>query len=309
MTTRRRFLALTAAALAAPGLPLAAAAPVRWRGLALGAPASIEIRGAPGPAEAALRDVVGELRRLERALSLHEPGSALSRLNREGELPEDAAGLEDVLALLHASLRYEVGSSGLFTPFVQPLWRALAEGRTLRDPGWTVQFSYARVGRGLRLDAGKALTFNGMAQGHVADRLTERLAAHGFGRVLVDTGEIRAAGGPWRVGLEDPSIGRHGWLTLEGSAVATSSPGAMRLADGGPHIVAPGGPRRLAWSSVTVEAPTARHADACSTALAMTRDRGEAEAMAHRLGDIRRVVLVDIAGDVSTIRGTAVPPA
>lgn len=303
--TRRRFLALAAAATAAPVWAVGAG-PVRWRGVALGAPASIEIHGEPGAARAALRDAVAELRRLERALSLYDPGSALSRLNREGAIPP-GEGVADIAACLLASWWCHRGSDGRFNPFVQGLWRALAEGRSPGRAERRLEFAFNRDGGGLALRPDAALTFNGIAQGHVADALANLLRRRGFDRVLLDTGEIRASGGPWRVGLEDPGLGPHGWVTLEESAVATSSPGAMVLADGGSHIVVPGGPRRLAWSSVTVEAASARHADACSTTLAMTRDRDDAEETARRLRGIRRLVLVDLAGDVATLRPDAAP--
>jgi thiamine biosynthesis lipoprotein len=303
MTTRRRFLALTAAALATPAAA-ASAGPVRWRGMALGAPASVEIHGEPERARAALREVVVELRRLERVFSLHDPASSLSRLNREGWLPEEAEGSDELAVMLDGCLWYRSRTRGLFNPLVQPVWRALAEGRRLPDAerllspegcGW-------RDG-GLGLAEGKQATFNGVAQGYVADRLMTLLDGRGFGRILLDTGEIRATGGPWRIALEDPGLGRHGWLTLEdGGALATSSPDAMLLADGGSHIVTLDGPRRPPWSSVTVQAEDATHADAASTALALTRDREEAELTVARLsGVIEKAVLVDREGNVSTL--------
>ena len=58
--TRRRFLAISAAALAAP--PAAAAAPVRWQGIAFGAEASVTLHGDPDAARAALDEVTAILR-------------------------------------------------------------------------------------------------------------------------------------------------------------------------------------------------------------------------------------------------------
>ena len=289
---RRRFLALSAAALT---LGAGRADAVRWRGVVLGAPASITLRGGPRDARAAVAAAVAALRRVEAVVSLHDPGSALARLNREGRLDDPPRALVAVLRLAGA---VHAATGGRFDPTVQPLWRALAEGR---DPGparHALGWDRVALGAGVALGPGQALTLNGIAQGWAADRAAEALGAHGFERALVDAGEMRGLSGPWRVGLEDPGAGSLGRLTLEGGAVATSSPGALSLPDGSGHILDPrgGGP---VWSSVTVEAEGAALADAASTALCLL-ERDAARRAAARLG-LRRVIAVDARGDLTTL--------
>ena len=292
--TRRRFLAISAAALAAR--PAAAAAPVRWRGIALGAEASVTLHGDPDAARAALDEVTAILREVEALYSLHDPASALSRLNRDGRLapvPPDFARLLDLADAAHRA------TGGRFDPTVQPLWRALAEGgdtaRARAALGWD------RVARGadaVRLDPGQALTLNGIAQGWATDRVTDALARRGFVRALVDIGEVRALGGPWRVGVEDPDFGPLGTRTLDGTAIATSSPGALRLG-AGTHILDPLGGAPL-WSTVSVAADRAALADALSTA-ACLMTAGDIAAARDRLPGVGRILLVDPAGDLRTI--------
>lgn len=62
---RRRFLAITAAMLATPGLASAAT----WRGRAFGGDVDITLRGARS-AKAALPVIVSDIRRIERKFSL-----------------------------------------------------------------------------------------------------------------------------------------------------------------------------------------------------------------------------------------------
>ena len=148
----------------------------------------------------------------------------------------------------------------------------------------------------MTLDAGQALTLNGIAQGYATDRVAETLRAQGLTDVLVNIGEYRALGGPYRVGLSDPAQGMMGALTLKDSAVATSSPGALSL---GPqkHILHPDFP--VLWSTVTVSALTATLADALSTALCLAPRSLARDIARHR--DVHAIRLVDAAGDLTTL--------
>lgn len=265
--TRRRFLAISAAALAAPGA--AGARPSVWRGRALGAAAEIRLAGPmAGEALAAVRDL---LARIESAFSLFDPGSEISRLNRgEAVAPSpDFQRLWDDVQALH-----EV-TGGLFDPGVQPRWRALAEGRHLpASPAGLAALVRAR-GR-MRLAEGAGLTFNGIAQGYATDRVFELLRALGFSEAVVNMGEFRAgvAGARLAVAGPDRQIAR---VTLRDGALATSSPWALRVG-GAPHILHPRDPGfSPTWRTVAVEARTAAWADALSTALCLTSDLALAE--------------------------------
>ena len=264
---RRRDFLLGAAAVAGAG---AAALPGRaetlvWRGGAMGGEAEIRLTGEREAAREALAEAAAEIARLERAFGLRAPGGALAALNHDGRL---AAPPLDLVAVLRRAQGWWRATGGAFDPRVQPLWRALAEGR---DPeaaharlarGWDDDVSLA--GGGVSLAPGAALTLNGIAQGTLADRVTELLARRGFAMGVVDAGETRLLGRERRpVAL--PEIGVR--LRLAETALAVSRPGALVLPGGSPHILALGG-RRPDWETLAVIAPDAETADALSTACA-----------------------------------------
>lgn len=287
---RRRFLSLTAAfACAAPGLATAAT----WRGIALGADASLTLTGPRSETQAALAAVPGWLDEIERLVSLYRP-STLTHLNRDG-----AVRMPPLFARLVAQADHAFAlTGGLFDPTVQPLWRALAEGR---DPavaqtriGWQ---RLERNGGTLRLGKGQALTFNGIAQGFATDVVTERLAARGFTRALIEIGEARAMGGPYRMALSDPSHGALGTRSLTNAAMATSSPAALRLGDR-THILGPHG-QAPKWSTIGIVAATATQADALSTAAVFT-DKPRLERL-KREAELTTLQAVDTDGNLSTI--------
>lgn len=287
--SRRRFLTIVAAFAATP----AQAQRHSWQGRAFGAEIGMVLHGPPeltAPALAAARQVIAEV---ERRFSLFDPTSDLVRLNRTGRLRPD----RKFHALMQAADQAHRLTDGLFDPTVQPLWAALARGEDPRAAqaliGWDrVRFDAAEV----RLDAGQALTFNGIAQGFATDRVAGVLAAHGLTRTLINIGEYRGAGGPWRLGLHDPQHGALGALSLTEGAVATSSPQATALGETGHILHAAARPQ---WSSVTVEAETAVLADALSTA-AVLAPLGQLRALRRAKG-VRRILLVDRAGDLTSL--------
>ena len=133
--------------------------------------------------------------------------------------------------------------------------------------GWDkVQFDSARV----TLGAGQALTFNGIAQGYIADRVADLLRGEGLTDILIDTGEFRALGqhphgGPWPVRLA--SGGR---VPLVSRAVATSAVHGTTFDDGAQigHILDPqsGLPARGFCKELSISARSAAVADALSSA-------------------------------------------
>ncbi len=284
MPTRRRFITI-ASALALSGLAGGARAGevARWRGVALGAAASITL--SHPDAARLLSRARGEIARLEAIFSLYRPVSALCRLNAVGRLTAPPAELLELLTLVEA---IHARSAGAFDPTIQPLWRLhaachgagrapsaaereAARGRT----GWrhvTVSASEIAFAR-----PGMALTLNGIAQGYIADRIAALFRTHGVGDVLIDMGEIVAlgrgpSGSPWRIGLADPdaTVRRAGErMELHDRAVATSAPRGTVFDAAGqaghildPRTGAPGGN----WRQVSVVARTAALADGLSTA-------------------------------------------
>lgn len=297
---RRRFLQITAigslstlpkaGALASVSLPPPPL--VQWRGIALGAAATIAIRHEN--ATSLLEQVRKEITRLEGIFSLYKEDSALSQLNRMGYLENPP--LELVALLSMCDELHEI-TKGAFDPTVQPLWRlyasryaagsvpSKAEIVTAREAvGWQrVAFS-TEVIRLLR--SGAALTLNGIAQGYIADKSAAMLRAAGVKNVLVDVGEIvavgtRPDGSPWPVEIAKTDHHRHKQIPLTDSAIATSSPHGTVFDSSGAigHIFDaqtghPGG----RWRQVSVIAQSAARADGLSTAFCLMDEKAIQEA-------------------------------
>lgn len=242
---RRRFLAISAAALCSPRAAMA----TTWSGYGFGADISITLRGPSEITRPALIEARKTLEHIEKLFSLYDAASTLSELNASGRLTSPAP---DFLHLMHASQAAYATTEGLFDPTVQTLWQARAEGKihpTQHD--WReVRFSPDAI----KLSDGQTLTFNGIAQGYATDRVAAVLAAHGLTEALANIGEFKALGGPWRLGVCDPDFGLLATRTLTGTAIATSSPPALRIA-GESHIMHR--TQRPKWSTVSVEAATA----------------------------------------------------
>lgn len=291
--SRRRFIGITAAAAGLQLVPFgrveAAAELIVWRGVALGAVATLQIHHTDRrAAERLIERSVAELHRQEGLFSLYRDDSTLVELNRRGAI---AAPPPDFVRLLEECRRYAQLTRGRFDPTVQPLWRLYAEhfARADADPsgpgpealavarelvGWErVSVSPDRIVLGRR---GMALTLNGVAQGYVTDRVADLLQAEGISRSMIDLGEARAlgehpSGRPWRVGLADPE--RPGDVVEEvelvDKALATSAPNGFQFDPAGRfnHLFEPrSGASARRYRSVSVAMPNATAADALSTA-------------------------------------------
>lgn len=288
---RRRFLALSAAFACAPTLSRADT----WSGQALGADVSVTLHGPREMTQKALADVPRLLVNFEQTFSLFRPTSSLSKLNMMRRLRNPNALMR---ALMDRSDEAYALSSGLFDPTVQPVWDAMARGRDVlraREAiGWRrVRYSSEMI----ELQAGQALTFNGIAQGFATDVMRLLLAKHGATNALVNIGEQAAVGGPFTLGVEDPAHGHVGTRKLHDMAIATSSPGALRLGDAH-HILGPQGQMPL-WSTVSIEARSATFADALSTA-AVFMDQAALERLKVK-ADLHRITTVDRDGNIKTI--------
>lgn len=258
---RRRFLTLTAAALAP--LPGHAGTLTVWEGSGLGTALSLRLADAtPHQARQCFARVEAEIARIESLASLHRD-SALTRLNRDGQLAWPSPDLVDLLTLVGQVHR---ATGGAFDPTVQPLWLALSQGTDTEAARALIGWDRVRLSpREIRLDPGQALTLNGIAQGWAADRIAALLHAQGFTEALVDMGEIAALGeSGWPAVIAGPDGTPLAETRLANRALATSSPRGM-LMNGQPHILGPQGQPPL-WQSVSVSAPSAALADALSTA-------------------------------------------
>ncbi|MFO1175149.1 MAG: FAD:protein FMN transferase [Paracoccaceae bacterium] len=270
---RRTLLIAAAAALALP----ARHRPVQvWEGRGLGTSLSLRLSGATAADMALLAPkIAAEVAHVEQIASL-QADSELVRLNATGRTDWPSDGL---LELLHLSAAVHRATGGAFDPTVQPLWLAEATGGDLKAARAAVGWERVRFdARQVRLDPRQALTLNGIAQGWAADRIAGLLARHGFSAALINMGEFRAEGGPWRAAIADPDGTVLGQTTLRQSALAVSSPMGTRIGPGLAHIIGPRGqaPR---WQTVAVAAPQAALADALSTAFCLMDRDGIATAL------------------------------
>ena len=290
---RRRVLQIMATGAGLAWLGRGARAEIRphnWRGIALGAPASITLYHADAAlAQQAFVQVDAEIRRLEQEFSLYRPDSALCRLNRQAYLEQPSV---DMLRLLSEAQAISSLTEGAFDVSVQPLWEFYRDysktSNTPLDPSELIpvlrRVDYRAVDvRTQRINLrkpGMALTLNGIAQGYITDRIADRLRSAGFANVLLDLGEVRALGAhpdgrAWQIGLSDPNDKTRliDQLAVQGQAVATSAGAGMRFDPAGRyhHLFDPrSGQCRHYYDSVSVIAASASLADALATALYQT---------------------------------------
>ena len=295
MTTRRRFLAISATALLCP--TLGSAQPVyTWQGAALGAKATVRL--AHPDAKAISARVAVEISRLEDIFSLYRPQSALSQLNRTGVLQAPPFELLECLSLAGAVHR---ASGGRFDPTIQPLWACFAEAsatgvlpkeearaKAHAQVGWgRVQLGSASI----TMRPGMALTLNGIAQGYIADQVADMLSAEGLTNILIDTGEFRAlgtqpGGTAWPV-----ELAAGGEVPLAARALATSAPLGTTFDEAGQigHILDPrsGLQFRSIWQEITVSANSAALADALSTAACLCDTRADIDTCLGQFQDVQ----------------------
>lgn len=292
-TTRRQCLGWGAGALLSGMLsPSSMAASITsasvdrwvWRERALiGFGTTLWLRAAHPQAdrlELALDEAVKAIRQVEADMSLFNPDSAVSRLNREGVLQQPSAPLLSVLALAqHVSAR----SQGAFDVTVQPLWQVWSQAQAAGSvaPKHALQRQLPLVNwraleispHNIRLNAkGMGVSLNGIAQGYAADVVRSVLQSHGMMHALIDTGETSTLGQApglqdWRLGIESTHANHNKRrLTLPpGLAIATSSDAHTSFTPDRlhHHIFDPrtGNSPRY-WSSVSVVAPSCAMADA-----------------------------------------------
>lgn len=343
MLNRRRFLSIAATGAALGSIPgglalatsVAAPSPTVWKGMAMGALASMTlVHPDRAHAQAMITRCLAEVERLESVFSLYRQDSALSRLNAAGVLDDPPSELVELLSF---SLSLAHRSGGAFDPTVQPLLRLYLEhfsspGASPRGPSpqdiarvrQRVGFADVEVGsRRIRLGRpGAALTLNGVAQGFITDRVSELLLASGFANVLVNLGEGRALGhrpdgGPWRAAVTDPADpGRTLFELPLGSgrgqhpALATSGGYGTRFGPdpGIHHLIDPRTGRSANHhASVSVAAPRATLADGLSTTLSILSP----EQRAPLLADYPpvRTWFVDPSGRITDAHGAPAEPA
>ncbi len=255
-----------------------------WRGSALGGEARVSLYGTGREAaDEALAAVAREIERLEAIFSLHRSESELSRLNADGHLSAPSRDLVDVVA---DALTWREKTGGAFDPTIQPVWQALAKEATVApDILATAGAPITITAEGITLAKNSALTLNGIAQGRIADRVTEILTSRGFIDVVIDAGELRLPGKERRaVGIPAAKAA----VSVAEVAIATSEPGSLVFdpKTWRHHLIDPRtGTSPRHWQSISVFATTAQTADALSTAFAVMHHETVSD-LASSIGDV-----------------------
>ena len=249
---RRRFLTISAAATLLSGVRYDE---YRWAGQALGAETSLVFRAPKDMAENSISSVLGLIERFENTFSIYRNTSEISAFNQAADIKPSKLFFE------LASYVDEIhkNSNGFFDPTVQSVWGQTQD--LTNDQKWqNVTLTRDR----LALPKNTQISFNGIAQGFLTDLVAALLRTHGFTDVLVNFGEFKGIGGPWNVGLQQPNGLKS--VTLNNTAIATSSPDSMGQSNGRSHMINPFGSEDIEYKSVSVEHHSAMIADALSTA-------------------------------------------
>jgi thiamine biosynthesis lipoprotein len=241
-----------------------------------------------------LRAAFAEAGRIERLLSVFDPASELSRLNRDAVHGPVLVSSELLWVLARARRLFYV-SGGTVDPTVSPLtrlWRSRDDRHEgAGGPPTPHEISQRLAGVGchrVRLDAKNGtvtyqspnvqLEFGAMGKGYAVDRVVNSLVASGVTSALVDFGSTTFAlgrssdGGAWRVGIRNPRDSNRvlDVVRIVDCAVSTSADDQQAIFINGErhgHIIDPrtGQPASGAVAA-SVIAPTALDADALSTA-------------------------------------------
>ncbi|MBT5385065.1 MAG: FAD:protein FMN transferase [Kordiimonadaceae bacterium] len=257
-----------------------------WNGRALGAEASIQLYSDDrNKANEILDNTQKIINKYEGMFSLYKEKSLVSQLNKFGTLSNPSP---DFIKLVMLSKKFSKITNGSFDISVQPLWNVYKNHFNEEVSGVLKEKINAVLGNigSNKISLGQkyisfdndnmAVSFNGIAQGYITDKVSEYLSGQGFNHVLVDIGEYRANGSqkngePWRVGLLDPfdEVSIADVVEMRGTALATSGGYGNNFDASGQyhHLFNPQtGLSSKLYASVTVQASSATTADALSTA-------------------------------------------
>ena len=244
-------------------------------------------------------ELEAELQKVDASLSMFNPKSTISRINRN-ETDEVDEMLREVLVL---SFTIYKATDGAFDPTVAPLVNAWGFGfKNGQMPDSTqVDSLLTLVGLShIHLDGNKLkkdnplsiLDFSAIAKGYGVDRAAQVLRGKGIKNFMIEIGgEVVTAGvndkgEPWRIGINKPdddststNTELQDVITISGKAIATS--GNYRnyyIKDGRKiaHTINPktGYPAQQDILSSTVIAPTCAEADAFATAFMVLGTEG-----------------------------------
>lgn len=216
---------------------------------------------------AAVEAAYAAIAEVHAAMSVHEPASELSRLNRSAHLEAVPVSAE-VLAVLRAALAFAEDSDGAFDPVVGGRLTAFGllpacEVTAAPQANWRdvlIDGDRVRFRQPLRLD------FGGIAKGHAVDLAIEQLRAAGIVEAQVNAGgDLRVFGpAPQRIALRDPRAPSQ-WsqiVELDDQALATSAPYYAAGSSPSALIDPRSGNPYAGTDSISIIAPSCRVADA-----------------------------------------------
>jgi|GEM_PF-350223 len=207
---------------------------------------------------------------IESEISEFQNASDVSCLNRMAGVaycPIHSATLE---LLQKAEKISEATGKAFDIRFASPTAEALASPILIDVPNSRAMLSNARTKIGVA----------SIGKGFIVDKMIETLAARGFHDVLIDAGgDLRAAGGPWKVAIQIPEA-RAG-ITTKVKQIRDLAWGSSGLYEQGEHIVDPRTREKTRRSgSVTVEGKTLAEAGALGTAFFVLGEAKSAEILA-----------------------------
>jgi FAD:protein FMN transferase len=257
------------------------AATVSRAGTAFGTTVRITVTAdSNAQANAAIDTGFAEIRAVGKTFNLFDPASEASQLNAHGILYKPSAMMRELVSMTDVIW---AETDGAFDPTVQPLWEfwTKSNGKTPSEDqledlrhrlGWQ---HVTRDQAAIRLTRpNMRLTFNGIAQGYAADRVSAALRSHGVTAGLIDTGEIGVLP-PWQqsgFAIRDPRDAEKTLASIDVSEgfIATSGDYATHFTPdfSAHHIFDPKTAKSpLELSSATVVAPSGAQADAYATAM------------------------------------------
>ena len=235
-------------------------------------------------AKLALDTAFKNLHRIESVLSIYQPNSQVSQLNKVKRLDNPDPQFTDIL---NRSIQWSRRSKGAFDITVQPLWdlyqtskknKSLPNPQEIAKARSNVDWRRIQVAQdSIELQGTEtAITLNGIAQGYASDCFRQCLESFGIEHALIDCGEIATMGtnpkgNSWSVGIQHPRrFDSFSAITkMDGRCLATSGDYATSFSDDHRfnHLFDPStghSPDQL--SSVSILAPNGTDADALSTA-------------------------------------------
>lgn len=260
-----------------------------WLGTLVG----IEVAGLPPvPLARAVQGAFAAVARVHCAMSFHDPGSELSRLNHHARSrPVQVGG--HLRRVLRAAVRISTLTGGLFDATVAPTlirWGYLPDTADLADARGSWRDVRFHADGSVSFDSPLCIDLGGIAKGYAVDLAIATLRRAGVPQACVNAGgDLRFYGEkPRQIGVRNPATpgGLRLLPPLLEAAIATSCVADTRRQHGGEWqspLVDPRSDAAVSHAdSVTVLArtclvadaltkPVALHADACESALRRLR--------------------------------------